>query len=79
MGDVSVKPTPEPKPSPVERAEPSIRRWLTGRPDRPIRRTVLFVIAISGIGIAIPAAPIAVVALVPVLILAMTDHVVVEL
>ena len=81
MGDVSAKPVPEPRPSRIEQAEPGIRRFLTGRPDRPIRRPSLFVISAAGIGMTIPTQhPIpAVVALVALMLLALTDHVVVEL
>lgn len=83
MGDVPEKPEPE-RPAPRldrEALGANVRRVLTGMPDRPVRRSVLFLIAAGGIGIAMTVDSVvpSVIALIAVMLLALTDNVVVEL
>lgn len=60
---------PEPEPTVSERAEPVLRSAIAGHPQGAVRRIVLYVVA----G-ALVVSPVPVLAIVPLLLLALTDQ-----
>lgn len=75
MGDVPIRPVPEPEPTRAERVnaavQPAVRYAITGSDLGSLRRPILFVVA--GIALVVNAPIVGIVAL---MILALTDQVV---